>query len=54
MDTSKLVNDLRKLIAQKTEELNKLKNALAMLVPTNNAVIQPVKRGRGRPRKAGN
>jgi hypothetical protein len=53
MDTPTLIKSLRKLIKERTEELNKLTNALAMLVPTHHTVIQPtvpVKR-RGRPRK---
>jgi hypothetical protein len=52
MDTPTLIKSLRKLIKQRTEELNKLTNALAMLVPTHHTVIQPtVPVKRGRPRK---
>jgi hypothetical protein len=52
MDTQKLIKALRKLIKERTEELNKLTNALAMLVPTHHTVIQPtVPVKRGRPKK---
>jgi hypothetical protein len=52
MDTPTLIKNLRKLIKERTEELNKLTNALAMLVPTHHTVIQPtVPVKRGRPRK---
>jgi hypothetical protein len=41
MDTPTLIKSLRKLIKERTEELNRLTNALAMLVPTHHTVIQP-------------
>jgi len=52
MDTPTLIKSLRKLIKERTEELNRLTNALAMLVPTHHTVIQPtVPVKRGRPKK---